>query len=90
MSLIGAMDTITTQNADEAKSEPVSLGEVLRLHAQWMKNESTGSRCTLDNVALNDLKLRDADLQGAILRGVSGIDAELVSISLNKAASKAR
>jgi len=48
-----------------------------------MRDASSGS-CILKNAAPSELNLTELDLQGAILRGVTCIDAELASIKLGR------
>ena len=73
------METATIQD------DRGSIGEIVRLHGRWMRDEPSGSRCILENAALNELNLSGVDLQGAIFRGVTCIDAELSSIKLSRA-----
>jgi uncharacterized protein YjbI with pentapeptide repeats len=62
-----------------------SIGEILRTHAQWMENESTGQRCILDGITLNGLNMEGANLQRAILKGMTFLDAELSCADLSRA-----
>ena len=62
-----------------------SISEILRAHAQWNEQESTGNRCILDGVTLNGLHLEGANLQRAILRGMTFLDAELAGADLSRA-----
>src|SRR5579862_7902941 len=72
------MDTITMANGR-------SLDEVLQTHARWTEEESSGFRCVLDRETLNEAKLLGANLQSAIIKGTSFLDADMSGVNLSRA-----
>ncbi len=62
-----------------------SLDDVLKTHARWMEEESSGFRCILDRETLNEAQLQGVALQRAIIKGSTFLDAEMSGADLARA-----
>ena len=61
-----------------------SLGEILQSHAEWIQDLASGVRCVLDGDTLNEVQLQNVNLQRAILRGTTLLDADLSGADLSR------
>ena len=61
------------------------LGKILEAHAQWAEGAASGKRCVFQSETLNEAQLREVNLQGAIMRGTTLLDADLSGANLSEA-----